>query len=257
MKTRDENHGARRNMIFQTQRFVEINPLTLNKGTYNMKNFKQRKSIFTLIELLVVIAIIAILASILLPALNKARAKAHAINCINNLKQIGTIGQMYTNDSNGYVPYYQLPASLNYYWYWRQSWLGTSLDSSPTSINRRKLMVCPTDPYAVAGVSVNYHSYIWNYYQTVSGGYGRKIVRNPGFPLLLDSNPAQFSSWGDPGPGTTDKTKIIGPPANVGYVHNQKANILFDDGRVASLKQLELYKMGYPPAGQKSQFDPR
>lgn len=125
----------------------------------NTRRSQTDRSGFTLIELLVVIGIIAILASILIPALQKARAQARRVLCGTDLHAVGTGLRMYGNEFRDRLP--EMHAAN---WLWDLSYY--TCDQLMSYGCDEKTFYCPCNP-----IRTNQDSRLWQYTQQTALGH--------------------------------------------------------------------------------------
>lgn len=200
---------------------------------------------FTLLELLIVIGIIGILTSILLPSLQKGRAKARQSLCLSNQKQVATAVFLYAIDDDRYAP--QSYSTGNE---WIQRLAPEYLD---VKIRKKSVFQCP-DGVVLEDGDLNSSNVAMNIFlsgkqrddgSTVTDSYSLNRGGNTSETcMLMDS----YREWTGAHPWNMNHPSRIQTEGN-GYKiarHLIRANVIFLDGHGKSKSDQFLLNQNDP-----------
>lgn len=203
----------------------------------------------SVVELLASVSIVLVLSSLLLPALRHMTDAAQSSGCLSNLRKMGGAFQLYAADNNGYLPAPRFrgdwdegknPSQGNW-----QTEIHPYLSRNVSSFSQLKSsqelqVICPT---YLAGYKKNADlqklqalGYGMNP-RTISNNFDYRfsaaaIAKPTSTVLVGDSDDYHLTadSWNE-GPDSSGKY-TSGDPVR----HREKANYLFVDGHVETLK---------------------
>lgn len=138
---------------------------------------------FTLVELLVVLAVIGVLLSLLLPAVNRIRAKSVALKCKAQLAEVGKAMQMYLNENNGRYPPAVYSPTFN------PDNLPTVRDLVGRYTNdNERIWVCPADDLIFPEYGMSYSYYQELGLRDLRDTFFFKVMRSPSrTPVMWDA----------------------------------------------------------------------
>jgi prepilin-type N-terminal cleavage/methylation domain-containing protein len=137
---------------------------------------------FSLMELMVVISIISLLLGVTIPTLHTVKEKARSLQCLLNLRSIGSGLRMYADDNCEAFPRVtntnQTPIEF--------------MNALSPYLGSKKTFICPRDPNKPVQEG---GSYDWRYTDDPNCSLSRKKLNQIHYPCLVALGGDRYPSW--------------------------------------------------------------